>query len=112
MGRRVARGPNQERRTSMSTHESMKRRKFDPAVLFEPLKRDRTLDVYPSLTKVLDAVRDRKKAMYYTGFPLRAIAYGDEGFADLIRTAVERDLTVIIHNRRIPSFPLERQEPG
>lgn len=87
-----------------------KRPKFDPAILFEPFKPDPKRAPYSSLAEVLDAVAARKKAMYYSGFPLSMLASGDEQFAELLHMAIDRDLTVVIHNRRIP-FPLERQEP-
>src|SRR5206468_456536 len=85
--------------------------KFDPVILFEPFKPNPKLAPYSSLAEMLDAVAARKKAMYYSSFPLSMMTSGSEDFAELLYMAVDRDLTVMIRNQRIP-FPLERQEPN
>ncbi|MGE5182917.1 MAG: hypothetical protein ACM31C_12675 [Acidobacteriota bacterium] len=86
------------------------RRKFDAATLFEKHRHDPKLVPYKTLKSVLDAVRSKKKALYFTGFPISCFGSGDPDFGELVHMAVERDLAVLIHNHR-NSFPLERQEP-
>jgi hypothetical protein len=88
----------------------MMRGKFHPKSLFGEFKWPRNMAPYGSDDEVLDAVRDRKKAMMRTGYPFSCIAEGDENFAALLEAAFDRGLAVVLENRA-NELPKGRWEP-
>jgi hypothetical protein len=73
-------------------------RRFHPRSLFGPWARP-NLSPYGSEASVLDAVRDRKKALLYTGVQFTSLAEGDPSFAKLLEGAFNRGLSVVIDNQ-------------
>src|SRR5690606_20618948 len=88
------------------------RGKFHPKILFGPFAWPKNMDPYASDIDVLDAVRDRKKALLFTAFGFSSIKDDNEGLAALLEAAFDRGLSVVIDNHNWAGLPKQRWEPN
>jgi hypothetical protein len=78
------------------------RGKFRPRTLFGPFKWSKNIAPYSSDDDTLDAVRDRKKALFFTSYSRMTILNGHQNFMALVKAALSRDLAIIIDGTRYP----------